>query len=158
MSLAIIILSAGKAPHEIRKAKVMHTLAGKPMLQHVIDTPAAFSRASLAVYVGSGADEVDAILQNQQIKNTICKNEQKRPGHAVEKAKRSFQNSEQRFGIVWRCTLINGRNLQDLMNSGDNKTPSKGPHHYWRIPQHMAVLFRDYFDDKYCCITEEKDR
>jgi len=155
MSLAIIILAAGKGTRmKSAKPKVMHTLAGKPMLQHVIDTAKQLSPSQLAVVCGSGADEVMPYLQNQQI-NTIMQNEQKGTGHAVEQAKASFQNSEQVLVLYGDVPLITVETLQDLIESGDNNslkvltTILEDPTGYGRI-------VRDY-DDNILCITEEKD-
>ena len=122
MSLAIIILAAGKGTRmKSAKPKVMHTLAGKPMLQHVIDTAKQLSPSQLAVVSGNGADEVVPFLQNQQI-DVVMQHEQKGTGHAVEQAKASFVNSEQVLVLYGDVPLITADTLQDLIESGDNNS------------------------------------
>ncbi|WP_292362903.1 NTP transferase domain-containing protein, partial [Methylophaga sp. UBA1464] len=122
MSLAIIILAAGKGTRmKSAKPKVMHTLAGKPMLQHVIDTAKQLSPSQLAVVCGNGADEVVPYLQNQQI-DVVMQHEQKGTGHAVEQAKTSFANSEQVLVLYGDVPLITTDTLQDLIESGDNNS------------------------------------
>ena len=97
MSLSIIILAAGKGTRmKTAKPKVMHTLAGKPLLQHVIDTAQQLKPANLAVVCGNGADEVVPYLQNQQI-DTVMQLEQKGTGHAVEQAYRPSGVEDRRY-------------------------------------------------------------
>ena len=84
MSLSIIILAAGKGTRmKSAKPKVMHTLANKPLLQHVIDTAKQLNPSQLAVVCGSGADEVMPYLEQQGI-DTAMQLEQKGTGQAVE--------------------------------------------------------------------------
>ncbi len=155
MSLAIIILAAGKGTRmKSAKPKVMHTLAGKPMLQHVIDTAKQLSPGQLAVVCGNGADEVVPYLQNQQI-NVVMQHEQKGTGHAVEQAKASFTNSEQVLVLYGDVPLITTETLQDLIESGDNNS-LKVLTAILEDPTGYGRIVRDY-DDNMLCITEEKD-
>ncbi len=122
MSLAIIILAAGKGTRmKSAKPKVMHTLAGKPMLQHVIDTAKQLTPSQLVVVCGNGSDEVVPYLEQQSI-NTVMQHEQKGTGHAVEQAKTSFANSEQVLVLYGDVPLITVETLQDLIESGDNNS------------------------------------
>ena len=155
MSLAIIILAAGKGTRmKSAKPKVMHTLAGKPMLQHVIDTAKQLSPSQLAVVCGNGADEVVPYLQNQQI-DVVMQHEQKGTGHAVEQAKASFANSEQVLVLYGDVPLITTETLQDLIESGD-KDSLKVLTAILDDPTGYGRIVRDY-DDNMLCITEEKD-
>ena len=155
MSLAIIILAAGKGTRmKSAKPKVMHTLAGKPMLQHVIDTAKQLSPGQLNVVCGNGADEVVPYLQNQQI-DVVMQHEQKGTGHAVEQAKASFANSEQVLVLYGDVPLITTETLQDLIESGD-KDSLKVLTAILDDPTGYGRIVRDY-DDNMLCITEEKD-
>ena len=155
MSLAIIILAAGKGTRmKSAKPKVMHTLAGKPMLQHVIDTAKQLSPGQLAVVCGNGADQVVPYLKNQQI-DVVMQHEQKGTGHAVEQAKTSFANSEQVLVLYGDVPLITPETLQDLIESGDNNS-LKVLTAILDDPTGYGRIVRDY-DDNMLCITEEKD-
>ena len=63
MSLEIIVLAAGQGTR-MRSAlpKVLHTIAGRPMLAHVLDTARSLSPQRIHVVVGHGADQVSEQL------------------------------------------------------------------------------------------------
>lgn len=63
--------------------KVMHAIAGKPMLGHVIDAARSLSVSELHVVVGHGADTVKAAFSDV---SWIDQTEQKGTGHAVAQA------------------------------------------------------------------------
>lgn len=57
--LACVILAAGKGTRmKSRLPKVMHEIAGQPMVRHVIDAAAALNPERIVVVVGPGMDEV----------------------------------------------------------------------------------------------------
>ena len=62
--------------------KVLHTLAGQPLLQHVIDTAQALDPSQIHVVVGYGADVVQEAVPGQKL-NFHTQNEQLGTGHAV---------------------------------------------------------------------------
>ena len=79
---ATIILAAGKGTRmKSALPKVMHSAAGKPMLQHVLDAAITAGAIRNVVVVGFGADIVRASIGEQA--DYAEQNEQKGTGHAV---------------------------------------------------------------------------
>ncbi|MED5508841.1 MAG: bifunctional UDP-N-acetylglucosamine diphosphorylase/glucosamine-1-phosphate N-acetyltransferase GlmU [Pseudomonadota bacterium] len=155
MSLSIIILAAGKGTRmKSSKPKVMHTLGGKPLLQHVVDTAKLLNPTELAVVCGNGSDEVVPYLEAQGI-NTVMQHEQKGTGHAVEQAKAFFQKSDQVLVLYGDVPMIEVETLQALINEGD-KNSLKVLTALLDNPTGYGRIVRD-FDDKMLRITEEKD-
>ena len=155
MSLSIIILAAGKGTRmKSAKPKVMHTLANKPLLQHVIDTAKQLNPSQLAVVCGSGADEVMPYLEQQGI-DTAMQLEQKGTGHAVEQAKAFYQESDQVLVLYGDVPLIEQGTLEALINEGDANTLKvlttvlDDPTGYGRIVRDVT--------GRMLMITEEKD-
>ena len=155
MSLSIIILAAGKGTRmKSAKPKVMHTLANKPLLQHVIDTAKQLNPSQLAVVCGSGADEVVPYLEQQAI-DTAMQLEQKGTGHAVEQAKAFYQESDQVLVLYGDVPLIEQGTLEALINEGDANTLKvlttvlDDPTGYGRIVRDVT--------GRMLMITEEKD-
>ncbi|HIC45348.1 MAG TPA: UDP-N-acetylglucosamine diphosphorylase/glucosamine-1-phosphate N-acetyltransferase [Methylophaga aminisulfidivorans] len=155
MSLSIIILAAGKGTRmKSAKPKVMHTLANKPLLQHVIDTAKQLNPSQLAVVCGSGADDVVPYLQQQGI-DTAMQLEQKGTGHAVEQAKAFYQESDQVLVLYGDVPLIEKDTLEALIHEGDANTLKvlttvlDDPTGYGRIVRDVT--------GRMLMITEEKD-
>ena len=86
MSLEIVILAAGQGTR-MRSAlpKVLHPVADKPMLGHVIDTARSLQPQSIQVVIGHGADTVRERLAADDL-NFVIQAEQLGTGHAVAQA------------------------------------------------------------------------
>lgn len=86
MSLEIVILAAGQGTR-MRSAlpKVLHPVAGKPMLAHVIDTARTLNPSRIHVVIGHGADLVRERLQADDL-NFVVQEQQLGTGHAVAQA------------------------------------------------------------------------
>lgn len=86
MSLDIVILAAGQGTR-MRSSlpKVLHPVAGKPMLGHVIDTARQLSPQGIHVVIGHGADEVRERLAANDL-DFVLQGEQLGTGHAVAQA------------------------------------------------------------------------
>ena len=85
-SLSVVILAAGKGTR-MRSAlpKVMHPIAKKPMLHHVIETSQQLNAEKICVVYGHGGD----IVQQQSSHLDVCwveQAEQLGTGHAVQQA------------------------------------------------------------------------
>jgi bifunctional UDP-N-acetylglucosamine pyrophosphorylase/glucosamine-1-phosphate N-acetyltransferase len=84
--LDIVILAAGKGTRmRSQTPKVLHTLAGKPMVQHVLDTASALQPERTHVVIGHGAEQLREALADNAVQFAV-QNEQKGTGHAVAQA------------------------------------------------------------------------
>ncbi|UXU87651.1 bifunctional UDP-N-acetylglucosamine diphosphorylase/glucosamine-1-phosphate N-acetyltransferase GlmU [Burkholderia sp. S-53] len=82
----IVILAAGTGKR-MRSAlpKVLHPLAGRPLLSHVIDTARTLQPSRLVVVVGHGAERVQAAVAAPDVQFAV-QAEQLGTGHAVRQA------------------------------------------------------------------------
>ena len=84
MPLSIVILAAGQGTRmKSARPKVLHQLAGKPLLQHVVDSSRALEPEQIIVVVGHGADQVQAAMQGQDL-YFVGQREQLGTGHALQ--------------------------------------------------------------------------
>ena len=94
--LAVVILAAGKGTRmKSDLPKVMHEIAGKPMLRHVIDTCGRLSPAHMVVVAGPGMPSVEAAAAPHALAHQL---EQRGTGHAVGCARPAF--GDQQFDEV----------------------------------------------------------
>jgi bifunctional UDP-N-acetylglucosamine pyrophosphorylase / glucosamine-1-phosphate N-acetyltransferase len=86
--LAVVVLAAGKGTRmKSDLPKVMHEIAGKPMLRHVIDTCARLSPDHVVVVAGPGMPSVEAAAAPHALAHQV---EQRGTGHAVGCARPAF--------------------------------------------------------------------
>ena len=91
MSLHVVILAAGQGSRMKSKLpKVLHKVAGKPMLQHVLDTAKSLGSENINVVIGHGADQVKSTIEDEV--NWCLQAEQLGTGHAVAQALDSIPN------------------------------------------------------------------
>ncbi|MEY3939127.1 MAG: Bifunctional protein GlmU, partial [Pseudomonadota bacterium] len=88
--LDVVVMAAGKGTRmKSRIPKVLQRLAGKPLLDHVLDTAAELNARSAVVITGHGADEVEAAVSSVSGKLAIKfvrQEPQLGTGHAVQQA------------------------------------------------------------------------
>ncbi len=92
--LATIILAAGKGTRmKSQLIKVLHKLAGKPMLQHLTDTAERLDSKKTIVVAGHQGDVVKETISGENL-NFVYQYEQKGTGHAVLQAKEALKDFE----------------------------------------------------------------
>ena len=92
MSVALVILAAGKGTRmQSELPKVLHHLAGMPMLGHVISTGNSISPARMIIVTGHGAQAVETFAKdfNKNVE-TIVQPEQLGTGHAIDQARETL--------------------------------------------------------------------
>lgn len=86
MNIDVVILAAGQGSRMRSKLpKVLHALAGKPLVKHVIDTAKQLKNTSLQVIIGHGAELVKERFANEDIQ-WVVQQQQLGTGHAVQQA------------------------------------------------------------------------
>lgn len=150
-----IILAAGQGTR-MRSAlpKVLHPVAGKAMLQHVIETCQHLTNDRLAVVYGHGGEQVKQVIKGDGIV-WVLQAEQLGTGHAVAQAI-DLAPDEAIVLVAYADTpLIRAETLQNLINSLDRAALSVltskpvSPTGYGRIVRDERGSVK--------CIVEEKD-
>ncbi len=86
MALNVVILAAGKGTRmKSALPKVLHKVAERPMVQHVIDTARSLGAESINLVYGYGADQLKSALGEQDL-HWVLQAEQLGTGHAVQQA------------------------------------------------------------------------
>ena len=114
MSLDIVILAAGQGTR-MRSAlpKVLHPVAGKAMLGHVIDTARLLKPQGIHVVIGHGAELVRERLAADDL-NFVLQSEQLGTGHAVAQALPAL-SAERVLILYGDVPLIEVETLQRLL-------------------------------------------
>lgn len=119
--LEIIILAAGKGTRmKSNLPKVMHLLAGKPLVQHVIDRARELSAEKIHLVVGHGADQVEAALAAADITFSL-QAQQLGTGHAVLQALDKLHADSRVLILYGDVPLIRTQTLAQLSElAGDS--------------------------------------
>lgn len=124
MTLAVVTLAAGKGSRmKSDLPKVLHTLAGKPMLGHVLDSASCLEQATQHVVIGHGADKVQETFAETTVQWAM-QTEQKGTGHAVAMAMPNVGADDTVLVLYGDVPLIATETLQALLaetrHEGDN--------------------------------------
>lgn len=85
--LNVVILAAGQGKRmQSDIPKVLHPLAGRPMLAHVIETARLLNPARIVIVVGHGGAQVEASFSDQSDLAFVTQSPQQGTGHAVLQA------------------------------------------------------------------------
>ncbi|OAT37030.1 N-acetylglucosamine-1-phosphate uridyltransferase/glucosamine-1-phosphate N-acetyltransferase [Hafnia paralvei ATCC 29927] len=94
--------------------KVLHPLAGKPMVQHVIDTALKLGAQNVHLVYGHGGDLLKDKLSDQPL-NWVLQAEQLGTGHAMQQAAPHFSDDEDVLMLYGDVPLISEETLQRLL-------------------------------------------
>lgn len=117
MKLEVVILAAGQGTR-MRSSlpKVLHPLASRPLLAHVLDSARALSPIRLHVVVGHGADTVRETLDAPDIE-WVMQTEQLGTGHAVLQALPGIDDDSNVLVLYGDVPLLRSETLQQLVNN-----------------------------------------
>lgn len=116
MSLSVVILAAGKGTRMCsRLPKVLHKIADKPMVQHVIDTVKGIGAENIHLIYGHGGDQMKEVITERRL-NWIKQTEQLGTGHAMQIAQPHFRETEKILMVYGDVPLLSPRTLQRLID------------------------------------------
>lgn len=115
MKVDVVILAAGQGSRmKSSLPKVMHPLAGKPMVQHVIDRATALdAELSCHVVIGHGAEQVRQALEGQNV-YFAPQEQQLGTGHAVAQAMPAIDREGTVLVLYGDVPLIRTKTLDAL--------------------------------------------
>ena len=113
--LEILILAAGKGTRmRSDLPKVLHKLAGKPLLGHVVDTAHELGAAQICVVYGFGGEAVPQAMADGKL-TFVLQAEQHGTGHAVKQALPRLSNTSVTLVLYGDVPLIHAATLQPLV-------------------------------------------
>jgi bifunctional UDP-N-acetylglucosamine pyrophosphorylase/glucosamine-1-phosphate N-acetyltransferase len=116
--LNIVILAAGKGTRMYsEKPKVLHALAGKPLVQHVLDCALALKPQQICVVYGHGGEAVPKAMQ-QYAARFVIQEPQLGTGHAVQQAMPHLADDSQTMVLYGDVPLIQHSTLHQMMQAG----------------------------------------
>jgi bifunctional UDP-N-acetylglucosamine pyrophosphorylase/glucosamine-1-phosphate N-acetyltransferase len=120
----VVILAAGKGTRmKSRLPKVLHRLAGRALVQHVIDTVAALDARRVVVVTGNGAAQVETALSGwaqaggMPIPAFVRQEPQLGTGHAVQQALPALRDDGVALILNGDVPLIQAATLQSLIDA-----------------------------------------
>ena len=116
MTLAVVTLAAGKGSRmKSDLPKVLHPLAGQPMLAHVLSSAAQLGDAKQHVVIGHGAEKVREQISGFDV-SWAMQTEQKGTGHAVAQAMPEVDPEATVLVLYGDVPLIQTDTLQKLLD------------------------------------------
>jgi bifunctional UDP-N-acetylglucosamine pyrophosphorylase / glucosamine-1-phosphate N-acetyltransferase len=118
-SLNIVILAAGKGTRMVSDLpKVLHALAGKPLLQHVLDCAVSLQPTQMCVVYGHGGEAVPQAMA-QYGASFALQQPQLGTGHAVQQAMPQLNDTGRTLVLYGDVPLIQPTTLRQMQQAGN---------------------------------------
>ncbi len=161
--LQVIILAAGKGTRMYSsKPKVLHDLAGKSLLQHVVDSAKVLNAQSISVVYGHGGELVKNTLNDDQL--IWCEQKQQLgTGHAVQQAIKSISDTADVLILYGDVPLLRKETLEKLLQAKAQQSLAlltaklENPTGYGRIVRSSQSENQAMDECPVARIVEEKD-
>jgi len=117
--LNIVILAAGKGTRMYsERPKVLHSLAGKPLIQHVMDCASQLKPRQICVVYGHGGEAVPKAMQKHAVRFVI-QEPQLGTGHALQQAAPYLEEDSLTMVLYGDVPLIQYSTLHQMQQAGD---------------------------------------
>lgn len=153
--LHVVILAAGQGSRmKSSLPKVLHRVAGKPMLHHVIDTARQLGAAGIHTVIGHGAEQVRTATAQSDL-SWVLQEQQLGTGHAVAQALPQLPDDASVLVLYGDVPLTRRETLENLISQVSEQSLAlltvnlDNPDGYGRI-------LRDQ-DGRVTAIVEQKD-
>jgi len=116
MRLGIVILAAGQGTRmKSATPKVLHRLAGRPLLAHVLDTAAALDPVRVVVVYGHGGEQVPAQFAQRDDVVWAEQTPQLGTGHALQQAQPHLDDCDRVLVLYGDVPLVESDTLRALL-------------------------------------------
>ena len=163
MELEIVILAAGKGTRMGSKLpKVLHTIGGKPLLAHVIETANSLKPKKIIIIYGHGGEQVQQTIESSISKDISTKIQwieqiqQQGTGHAVQMAAPFLNDQSNALVLYGDVPLTQSSTLKSLISNVNNESPLSLLTMILSNATGYGRILRD-IDGKILGIVEQKD-
>jgi bifunctional UDP-N-acetylglucosamine pyrophosphorylase/glucosamine-1-phosphate N-acetyltransferase len=112
MGLSIVILAAGEGKRmRSERPKVLHTVGGRPLIDHVVDTSRSLVPEQIVVVVGHRGDQVREALADHSDLHFVTQGERLGTGHALAQARQTLVPENDIFVLYGDVPLIREQTL-----------------------------------------------
>ena len=157
--LEVIVLAAGRGTR-MRSSlpKVLHALASKPMIHHVLDTARALEASRIHVVVGHGAELVSSAIAADDV-STYVQPEQLGTGHAALAAAPHCQPESTVIVLFGDVPLLSSATLSRVIKAAESgpvllAASVKDPHGYGRVIRDSNGAFERVVEQKDANVEE----
>lgn len=157
--LEVIVLAAGRGTR-MRSSlpKVLHALASKPMIHHVLDTARALEASRIHVVVGHGAELVSSAIAADDV-TTYVQSEQLGTGHAALAAAPHCQPESTVIVLFGDVPLLSSATLSRVIKAAESgpvllAASVKDPHGYGRVIRDSNGAFERVVEQKDAKVEE----
>lgn len=154
MDVSIVILAAGEGTRmRSARPKVLQNIAGRPLLQHVVNCAQAAGATDVCVVYGHGGDAVKTAVPDPDIR-WVLQDEQLGTGHAAQQAMPGTPDGNRVLILFGDVPLVRPATLRRLLQSCDDDEVAvltvdmADPFGYGRIVRENGQVVRN---------VEEKD-
>ena len=118
MNIDFIILAAGKGTRMGGESpKVLASLAGKPLVQHLVDTVNSFSSSKTSIVVGYKSNEIERNIVSQKKIRFVKQKNQMGTAHAVKQALPYIRKNSIAVILYGDVPLVKKKTLNKLVKS-----------------------------------------
>jgi len=122
MPVDIVILAAGQGTRmNSSLPKVLHPIAGKSMLQHVLDAASEFGEVEINVVIGHGAQQVRDAIKDEHL-HWVLQEKQLGTGHAVKQALPNLREDAAVLVLYGDVPLVSVSTLKQLVMQVDENS------------------------------------
>ena len=157
--LEVIVLAAGRGTR-MRSSlpKVLHALASKPMIHHVLDTARALEASRIHVVVGHGAELVSSAIAADDV-TTYVQSEQLGTGHAALAAAPHCQSESTVVVLFGDVPLLSSATLSRVIKAAESgpvllAASVADPHGYGRVIRDSNGAFQRVVEQKDANVEE----
>jgi len=162
MSLQVVILAAGQGTRmKSSRPKVLHELAGRPMLKHVVDTASSLGADTIHVVIGHGGDLIKQSLPDIPV-SWVEQKQRLGTGHAVQQSLPELRQSGTVLILYGDVPLISPETLQEVLADRDENGLSlltismQDSTGYGRIVRNHSGLVSEIVEDKDASAEQRK--
>jgi bifunctional UDP-N-acetylglucosamine pyrophosphorylase/glucosamine-1-phosphate N-acetyltransferase len=120
--LHVVILAAGKGTRmKSARPKVVHDLAGRPLIEHVLRVVDELRPQTTVIVVGHGGDEVRKVLANRPSLQFVVQSPQLGTGHALLQAESALRGKKGTVLLLYAdVPLLQAGTLSQLLETHRN--------------------------------------